>query len=522
MSLLHRLLPRATPAVAPAPAADVCLLLEGTYPYVAGGVSSWVHDLIGGHPELTFHVVSLLPDPSYRKEHKYKIPANLTGITHVYLQRLAPGEHRLPGVEKLLPAIAPLMQAVQARGGLAEVAALDRALAPHRGRLGRGVLMDSRAAFKVLTKLYGDVMPGASFLDFFWTWRSLFGGLFAVLLAEVPPAKVYHAVSTGYAGLLGARLTLETQRPLLLTEHGIYTNERRIEIAMADWLQDTATGGLMVDKPRRDLRDMWIDTFVSYSRATYEACAEIITLYGGNQDMQLRDGAPPDRLKVIPNGIDYAKFSKVERGPREGRRPTVAFIGRVVPIKDVKTFLRAISILRASVPDVLADILGPQEEDAEYYEECRRMVEHLGLQDTVRFLGRVNLTDHLGRVDVIALTSISEAQPLVILEAGASGVPTVATDVGACREMILGPSYEDPHLGPAGAITPVASPAATADALRRLLLDLPWWRRCSDAIKERVRRSYNKVEIDRIYGELYHTHIAAPDRAVTIPTDKGA
>ena len=54
------------------------------------------------------------------------------------------------------------------------------------------------------------------------------------------------------------------------------------------------------------------------------------------------------------------------------------------------------------------------------------------------FTGRVNLLEYLGKIDVVVLTSLSEAQPLVILEAGAAGVPVVATDVGACGEMILG------------------------------------------------------------------------------------
>ena len=47
--------------------ADVCLLLEGTYPYVSGGVSSWVHDIIGGLPEVSFHIVALLPNNASRR-----------------------------------------------------------------------------------------------------------------------------------------------------------------------------------------------------------------------------------------------------------------------------------------------------------------------------------------------------------------------------------------------------------------------------------------------------------------------
>lgn len=142
------------------------------------------------------------------------------------------------------------------------------------------------------------------------------------------------------------------------------------------------------------------------------------------------------------------------------------------------------------------------------------MVSHLGLEHNVRFLGRVRLDDHLGRIDAVVLTSISEAQPLVMLEAGAAGIPSVVTDVGSCREMIHGREGVDAHLGPGGAVTPVAAPDATAAALARLLTDRAWWHACSTAMRERVRTRYNKVEIDRIYGDLYHGHLRRPSHGL--------
>src|SRR3546814_1348247 len=103
-------------------------------------------------------------------------------------------------------------------------------------------------------------MPEGSFLEFFWSWRSMMSSLFAVLLAEIPPARAYHTISTGYAGVLAARAHIETRRPALITEHGIYTNERRIEITMANWLHEVNAGSLAVQRKKRDLRDLWIDT----------------------------------------------------------------------------------------------------------------------------------------------------------------------------------------------------------------------------------------------------------------------
>jgi glycosyltransferase involved in cell wall biosynthesis len=189
----------------------------------------------------------------------------------------------------------------------------------------------------------------------------------------------------------------------------------------------------------------------------------------------------------------------------------VALIGRVVPIKDVKTYIRAAALLRDLVPGVRVLLLGPTDEDPEYFRECEEMVSHLGLSDTFEFTGRVKLHDYLGRVDVIALTSISEAQPLVLLEAGAASVPSVATDVGSCRDIILGRADEEPSLGPGGFVTPLSNPLATAKGLADLLIDPELRKRCGEAIRRRTEKYYNKRVVDQLYRALYEEHLAMPD-----------
>jgi glycosyltransferase involved in cell wall biosynthesis len=486
------------------PPADVCLVLEGTYPFVAGGVSTWTHDIILAQKHLTFHLTALMPlgaDDTPR----YTIPSNVTGLTKIFVQGLPQGVGAIKGFGQAYKGLAASLLRLQSNGGLAELMEIRSVLESFAGRLGGRLLLNSRHAWNLLLHMYQASQPESSFLDYFWTWRALLGGLYSVLLAEMPRARLYHAVSTGYAGLFAARAHLETRRPILLTEHGIYTNERRIEIAMADWLHELPSTGLAVDQMQRNLKDLWIDTFVSYSRACYEASSKVITLYQGNQQFQLEDGAAPEKLAVIPNGIDYARYSSVQRAAGD-RRPTVALVGRVVPIKDIKTFVRACAILREMIPDLEAMIIGPTEEDEPYYRDCLEMVHHMGLQQTLTFTGRVKLDEFLGKIDVLAMTSISEAQPLVILEAGAAGVPTVATDVGACREMILGNSLETPHLGEAGIITPLSNPAATAAGMARLLTNHEFYKQCSHTIQERVQRYYNKTDLDETYRELYERY----------------
>jgi len=485
------------------PVADVCLLLEGTYPYVFGGVSKWVHELIEAQQDLTFHLVTLMPG-NHRETVRFQIPENVVERRDIFLSQLPVGGE--PSRKGLVERLEPAVSALQQTGRLTHLDSLMQVLGDYPDGLGRQSLLDSRDAWAMLLSMYDDGHDDSSFIDFFWSYRAMLSGLYSVLLPPLPPAKVYHTVSTGYAGLIAARAAVSTGRPMLLTEHGIYTNERRIELAMSDWLYEKPVDTLSIGGSKRHLKHLWIETFTNYSRICYEAAERIITLYQANQQFQLADGADPEKLMVIPNGIDVGAYGAIEHVARQ--RPTVALIGRVVPIKDVKTYLRACAQLRERVPDLLAYVLGPTEEDPSYFAECTTMVRHLELEDTVTFAGRVQLNDFLGRVDAIALTSISEAQPLVILEAGAAGVPTVATDVGACREMILGRDDEAPALGPGGAITPLSNPAATAHELGEILANPNLREQYGRAIRARVNRYYDKKDLDAAYGELYHRYRA--------------
>ncbi len=479
--------------------ADVCLILEGTYPYVTGGVSTWTHELIQRQNHLTFHLVTILPrDGEFEK--KYTLPANVIGHTDIRLQRLP---SRVMAARSLDGLEASLNNITVGTAELRDMEHVIRTLKMFRGRPGEDELLNSEEAWNLLIDMYEKHFAENSFLDYFWSWRSMMGSLYSILLADIPDARVYHALSTGYAGLFASRAKLEKQKPVIVTEHGIYTNERRIEVAQAEWLAEDFSRALTIDITHRSLRDFWIDTFTNYSRMCYEAADKIITLFEGNQLAQVADGADRGKMEVIANGIDVARFAAVTRTAKS--RPAIALIGRVVPIKDVKSYIRACAMLRAHIPDLKAYIIGPSEEDDTYERECREMVDFLGLGDTIEFTGQVTVDDYLGQIDVLVMSSISEAQPLVILEAAAAGIPCVATNVGACSEMILGREDEDPSLSRGGAIVPLSNPLAIAEAVYELLTDRELYESCSQAAKARVSTYYTKDQQYSAYKALYAT-----------------
>ncbi len=488
------------------PDADICLIVEGAYPYVTGGVSSWVLDLVRAQPHLAFHIVALKPDDQ-PLPHRLPLADNIVGMTEIGLA-IPPSRRAmtLPAAEA--HAIGEALQSLWQGGGIAALGRLIGILHRLDGPIDPAGLLGARTLFDTIITQYGQMAPAASFNHFFWAWRTLAGGLLSVLAAPLPRASVYHAVSTGYAGLLAARAHIETARPTMLTEHGLYLVERRIEIMMAGWLALEVDTGLSLATGTRDLKDLWMDAFAGYATACYEASDPIIALYAANAEAQVKLGASLARARVIPNGVDVARFGRIRRRPGP---PTAALIGRVVPIKDVKGFLRAAALTRRTLPEARFLVIGPLDEDPAYATECVALARSLGLDEAVEFTGRIDIDTRLGEVDVVVLTSLSEAQPFAILEAGAAGIPAIAPDIGCCRELIEGMAGAGEL--PGGIVTPLADPVSTVKAMTTLLGDAPARVRAGAALKARIADQYQRDQVAAAYRDVYHGLIARTDRA---------
>lgn len=167
-------------------------------------------------------------------------------------------------------------------------------------------------------------------------------------------------------------------------------------------------------------------------------------------------GARPERIHVITNGVDVAAFAAAEPFPHP--RPYVLGLGSLVPHKGFDLLVRAYAALPPSGHDLLVAGAGP--EAAALADLARR----LGVAERVRFPGVVTGPRKVSLYrSAAAFVCPSRREPFanVILEAFASGVPVVATDVGGNRELVQG--------GASGVLCPPESPAALAAALAGLL-----------------------------------------------------
>ena len=499
--------------------ADIALLLEGTFPYVSGGVSSWVNQIIRAFPEIRFAIVFIGSRSEDYGEMKYDLPDNVVHLeTHYLYDVAAPSNKPKPRrgdacafaqSEALHDGLLRIPIDTTALTGFQEIA---RELMPG-GKLPSEDFLYSEESWKIISDRYRKHCTDPSFVDYFWTVRIMHAPLWTLskVAHELIPARAYHSVSTGYAGFLGALLHQTQKRPLILSEHGIYTKERKIDLFKSEWIRDNRNIFQRDPTELSYFRQMWILFFEWLGRFCYDAADPIIALYENNRLRQIADGASPERTFNVPNGISLKRFAPLRAlrpQPPSPPPPVLCLIGRVVPIKDVKTFVRAMRRVVNQMPEAEGWIAGPEDEDPAYAEECRNLVESLGIAHKVKFLGFRKVEELMPKIGLIILSSISEALPLVILEGYAAGVPAISTDVGSCRQLIEGLEPEDKALGHSGAVVNIADPQALADAALTLLSDSSAWHAASQAGITRVERYYTDDLMFGHYRRVYEKALA--------------
>ncbi len=490
--------------------ADIALILEGTYPYIQGGVSSWIHQIINGLPHFTFALIFLGDRKENYSEMKFKLPSNVVHLSSYFIMEEGkpPQIAAHKGNRKQFEKIRMMHQSFQRNSNI-DFGEIMRDLikgSRHHKPIKPADFLYSEEAWAFISEQYENNTADSSFLSYFWTIRVLHAPLFVLLEAvkDVPDARVYHTISTGYAGLFGAMIQSIKQKPTILTEHGIYTKERKIELSQVSWINDAQEKfGAGLSDDFSYLRRLWIRFFETIGKITYDATNPIITLTEGNRRRQIADGADPEKVIVIPNGVDLDRFKAVRESRPETPPLVIGFIGRVVPIKDVKTFIRAMRAIFDQLPEVKVWIIGGEDEDPKYAKECRDLVSSFGLEETIIYKGFCNVAEVMADVGVVVLSSISEGLPLVILEGFASGRPCVATDVGACRELIEGGSDEDKKLGAAGAVVNIADSEALADEVVKLFVNTDYWHQACTSAVDRVEKYFNEDGLFESYQKIY-------------------
>jgi teichuronic acid biosynthesis glycosyltransferase TuaC len=210
-------------------------------------------------------------------------------------------------------------------------------------------------------------------------------------------------------------------------------------------------------------------------------------------------GIPGDKIRVIPNGVDTARFgpgSSIEARRALGLAPDrriLLSVGTLSPRKGHQRVLEVLPRILAAHPDLLYVVLGGPGVEGDTGPLLERLIAQHGLREHVRLLGaqpHEEVPRWLAAADLFCLATSNEGRANVILEALACGVPVVTTDVGGSREVIAD--------GMDGLLVPAGDPDALTGALLRAL-SMDWDR---EAI---VRRSAGRTweqTVDDLSEEL--------------------
>lgn len=212
------------------------------------------------------------------------------------------------------------------------------------------------------------------------------------------------------------------------------------------------------------------------------------------------EGCPGAKVRIIPNGVDVERFRPLEPDAAlraelglPANAPVAAIVAALRPEKNHELFLQAADRVRAQLPAAHFLIIG----DGERRAALETLTAELQLGDCVHFLGtRSNIPELLSLVDVLALSSHMEANPVSILEALACGKPVVATRVGSIPE-----SVKD---GENGYLTPPGDADQMAARLVELLSDRSLVERFGRAGRERVVNCWSLERMVEGYQKLVH------------------
>jgi glycosyltransferase involved in cell wall biosynthesis len=258
---------------------------------------------------------------------------------------------------------------------------------------------------------------------------------------------------------------------LILTEHGRHYPDRVSPLRRAvnrlalDWLADSVT-----------------------------ACCRFSA-----EGLTRNDGFAGKRIEVIENGIELERYgppadkglAKEDAGLDPGRR-YLAHVARHHPVKDQRTLIRGFALAAQDLPGVDLLMAG----DGPLRRELESLAAGLRVADRVKFLGiRTDVPELMRAADAFVLTSVSEAASLTLLEAMATGLPAVVTDVGGNPEIV--------RHGREGLLFARGDEAGCARAIRRLFRDPGLAARLGEAGRERVAEHYRLGRTVDQYYNIY-------------------
>jgi len=460
----------------------VLLVTEGTYPYVMGGVSTWCDQLLRNLDDIDWLVLPIVAGGMRRKP-VYQLPDNarLAGIVDLWGTR---GSRSFSGLARYRRDLlaSELARALLTWDADPELLLSELvwchlhpdAIEPSFRRK-RSWEQFLEVLEQVMNEPVEGVTPGVTMdMATAVSCYQTLSWIAQTAATPLPQADVLHVTAAGWAGI-PALVDKELKRtPILLTEHGIFVREAYLAGARSS---DGTGSRLLSTRLAR-----------TFARATYHSADLVAPVTEAHCPWEVALGAAPERIRPIPNGVSVGDVVS----PPPGQRVVVS-VGRIDPLKDLKTMLRVAAKVVERHPDAKFMHYGPVSSGQEdYAASCRRLHKELRLGESFTFNGPTS--DPRGAIrsaNIALMTSISEGFPIAVLEALSEGRPIVTTAVGGVLEAMTG----------AGLAAAPRDVDGLADAVCALIEDPELARTLGTRGQARVRRRFGQQAFVGRYRE---------------------
>jgi glycosyltransferase involved in cell wall biosynthesis len=235
----------------------------------------------------------------------------------------------------------------------------------------------------------------------------------------------------------------------------------------------------------------------------------LIAVSHATKNEMIAAGIPPDLISVIHNAIDTDAWSprhatlglKAELG-LEQACPVIGYVGRIMPEKDLETWLRAAALVAQRHSEAQFVLVG-EGRDGDTLGQLQRLATELGIAEQVHFPGyRAQLLPVYGSFDLFVLSSRREGLPNSILEAMAVGLPVVTTDVAGTSEIVLD--------GQTGYVVPQGDVDRLAHAMVTLVADKQRRQRMGQTGRERIECEFSFTQRLQRIEQLYARVLGLP------------
>jgi glycosyltransferase involved in cell wall biosynthesis len=423
---------------------DVLLILEGTYPYNGGGVSTWSHILCNDIKNVNFTLYSI--NANFERKPKYELSKNVKEVIQVPLwSPLEPQELIYYGMR--------YYQFVD-RKEINDYDVIEKVFLPLFERFIEFIYSENRN-IEEFDQIIFEMWQFFQSHDYkktmksYRVWKSFCGLVSKIIVSEddevtlyeltvgmrwlyrfliplsieVPKVDISHLTLSGFPVIPALVLKYKYKTPIIATEHGVFIRERLLAINSSEY--------------SFFLKKLLINLSECITKLVYFKADLILSVNKFNIIWERIYGANPNKIEVIYNGIDHELFSPAIKPKHLQGIPTVVAAARIFELKDIFTMIKSCAIVKMEIPNVLFLVYGDTNAVPEYTSQCHTLIIELGLQDNFKLAG-FHENPHLlfSEGDISILTSISEGFPYTIIESMSCGIPVVSTDVGGVREAL--------------------------------------------------------------------------------------